>query len=150
MLNFLEKEKLFSLSEENVQTLLDWWKPSFGDLFTDIYFKNEKLYPRRFCYKVEVGEEEEEGIIFILSPGVNELFYEKSQVIPLFNENQLKDFIEEKIGKILVLDFSLKDTIKIVLNCNKENLNFNFTNTKLIDCYFDIIKRYFDGSLIVK
>lgn len=99
-MEFIKVEEFLKQPVEVQKVLLDWWKPSIGDLVSD----KEGIL---------------EGIFSIFDDNyVNVVNTDKYKVIPNLTEGQLRKFIEDKTNK--------KFNIELLYNENNKQIEYAF------------------------
>ena len=95
-MKYISAEQFLEQSKEVQKALMDWWKPSIGDLYAWVKRDDEcdnNLRKMECCNS--------ENIVQITSSfkGINE-----GNRIPLLTEGQLREFVEDKSGQIVEID----------------------------------------------
>lgn len=81
-MEFITVEQFQEQPVEVQKVFLDWWNPSDGDIYLDIYKNNNVI---ECCHYIK----------FMNNEDVNNM-KEDGDAIPLFTEGQLRKFIEDK------------------------------------------------------
>lgn len=83
-MEFITVEQFKEQPKEVQKVFLDWWKPSNGDIYLDIYKNNNVI---ECCHHIK----------FMNNEDVEHMKVD-NDAIPLFTEGQLRKFIEDKTG----------------------------------------------------
>lgn len=86
-MEFITVEQFKEQPKEAQKVFLDWWKPSNGDIYLDIYKNNNVI---ECCHHIKFMNNEDV-----------EHMKADNDAIPLFTEGQLRKFIEDKDGCLL-------------------------------------------------
>ncbi|MDU3526431.1 hypothetical protein [Clostridium sp.] len=83
-MEFITVEQFKEQSKEVQEVFLDWWKPSNGYIYLDVYKNNNVI---ECCHHIK----------FMNNEDVEHMKVD-NDAIPLFTEGQLRRFIEDKTG----------------------------------------------------
>lgn len=124
-MNYISAAEFLKQPEKVRKSLIEWWQPKFGDLATfegiDYHYSN---YTREddYCFVTRYSKEDEKdsyediyGIDIQNMFNVREVYHSfksKFDVIPLFTEGQLRNFIEEKTGCKVEVVYVSKDLVE--------------------------------------
>lgn len=81
-MEFITVEQFQEQPKEVQKVFLDWWKPSNGDIYLDVYKNNNVI---ECCHHIK----------FMNNEDVEHMKVD-NDAIPLFTEGQLRKFIEDK------------------------------------------------------
>ncbi|NFH00727.1 hypothetical protein FC831_10450 [Clostridium botulinum] len=101
-MEYISEEEFLKQPVEVQKVLIDWWKPSTGDLFIDISKIDSDA---DIVYCVPINNKHFENY--------NGEIHYKIDSIPLLSEGQLRKCIEDKTGGKVILTYNLLNNILI-------------------------------------
>lgn len=97
-MEYISAEEFLKQPKEVQEVFLDWWKPSLGDLYTCdnngiLKFINEDI-------ESELKEDKD-----FLKYTIHCFNSKTDKIIPLLAEGQIRKFIEDKTGDIIIFNY---------------------------------------------
>lgn len=146
---FITAEQLKEQPKEIQKVFLDWWKPSNGDIYLDVYMNNKVI---ECCHHIK----------FMNNEDINYM-KEDNDAIPLFTEGQLRKFIEDKTSGIVKLiqwhiedgQISKRGYVIDILRKNEYHVTYHYQDLggDLLQAYWKvaciIAKEEVDGQRII-
>ena len=124
-MEYISAEEFLKQSKEVQKVLIDWYKPSEFDLYC---FRNKKEDNFKVHRVTEVDIEDNPYFL------ENQLWFSKEKIIPLFTEEQLRKFIEDKTNSIIDIQHEVEEgycfylfrkSTDILIQKYEENLGHN-------------------------
>ncbi|MDB1924076.1 hypothetical protein PMY56_13555 [Clostridium tertium] len=125
-MEFITIEQFKEQPKEVQKVFLDWWKPSNGDIYLDVYKNNNVI---ECCHHIK----------FMNNEDVEHMKVD-NDAIPLFTEGQLRKFIEDKTnGK--VESYYAWDYYTIAIRntgCGGDDQQCDTEETNLLQAYWKV------------
>ena len=123
-MEFITVEQFKEQPKEVQKVFLDWWKPSNGDIYLDIYKNNNVI---ECCHHIK----------FMNNEDVEHMKVD-NDAIPLFTEGQLRKFIEDKLNIKLQSMFDLFSSEYALLINAKGNMLIRTGTDDLLQAYWKV------------
>lgn len=123
-MEFITVEQFKEQPVEVQKVFLDWWKPSNGDIYLDIYKNNNVI---ECCHHIK----------FMNNEDVEHMKVD-NDAIPLFTEGQLRKFIEDKLNIKVQSMFDLFSSEYALLINAKGNMLIRTGTDDLLQAYWKV------------
>ena len=127
-MEYIEANEFLNQNKEVQKVFLDWWTPSEGDLFMDVFdsgvIRIVSYYDEKLNYIIPFSREFKSYI---------------SDCIPLFTEGQLREFIEEELGSVLDINHYESDGYSMyAIKGNKLIKKWEMLGCDLLQAYWKV------------